>query len=75
MKLSISEAEENSIWSTSRKGYSTMLISKAYTEQFDTHMRGNKPTWLCNVMALGWHLVQIPSGHGACPPEHGTRTL
>lgn len=24
-------------------------------------------TCLLSVIALGWHLVQIPSGHGGCP--------
>lgn len=26
-------------------------------------------TCLFSVMALGWHLVQIPFGHGRCPSQ------
>lgn len=26
-------------------------------------------TCLLSVMALGWHLVQMPSGHGGCPSQ------
>jgi hypothetical protein len=32
-------------------------------------------TCRCKVIALGWHLVQIPSGQAACPPVHGVLTL
>lgn len=45
------------------------FISKKKNSRHNKCLCCSDLTCLLSVMALGWHLVQIPSGHGGCPSQ------